>query len=496
MPKRIYERYKMLKDPAEDANSMMRVLNSVMRYWRVNILFHMGSNSTNFISGGLQYSAKIVKDFYSEVLTGNVTMPQTRSNVFALITTLMPKGWQNAPDWIYGNDLSNSYGQFIGDKHKGIEILDKSVDAYADKALKVYGLVERYWKKVIMNSEGVQDLSHLNMITKEGLKLPTKEEQELIAAINEQVDLFGLDYDNVPVQLAQYKRGVLGQALKPFAVFPYKITKMYMTLIEAAFDGTKSWQDRLSSIMALGTMVGIAAWIIEERRKKQKTPVVGENAPSAVKAAGRVLIGEDEEGKEMFTKISKYPFINLAEAGLQASDGNIDAAYQVIRDMIGSVGPGGQVAAAFLGYKNEYQQYMPPSVIAGQALSTFVPASRILNDIAAYQDPYQRKQTTFLQGFTSFYPTSDPDLQEKLRGKIRTVQIPLEAGVRPAGDLPEGTRRTTTDKYVRNYKNDILWQALAGIYIKRIDPTEAEAFNVRAEKNAAKEENKGPGSSF
>lgn len=493
MPKDIYKRYQMLKEPAEDANSMMRVLNSVMRYWRVNILFHMGSNSTNAISGGLQYSAKIIKDFYSEVLTGDITMPQTRSNIYAMITTLTPKGWQNAPDWIYGNDLSNSYGQFTGsEKHPGIEVLDKGVDAYADKALKVYGLVERYWKKVIMNSEGVKDLSRLNMITKEGLKLPTKEEQELIALINEQVDMYGLDYDNVPVQLAQYKRGVLGQALKPFAVFPYKITKMYMSMIEAAFDGTKSWQDRLSSIMALGTMVGIAAWVIEERRKKQLTPIVGDNAPSSVKAAGRTYLTTDDEGREMFTKISKYPFINVAEAGIQASDGNIDAAYQVVRDMIGSVGPGGQVLAALFGYKSEYQQYMPPSVIAGQALSSFVPASRILNDIAAYKDPYQRKQQTFLQGFTSFYPTSDPELQEKLRGKIRTVQIPLEAGVRPAGDMEEGTRRTTTDKYVRNYQNDILLQALAGIYIKRIDPTEAEAFNVRAEKNAAKADGKTP----
>jgi hypothetical protein len=237
--------------------------------------------------------------------------------------------------------------------------------------------------------------------------------------------------------------------------------------------------------MALGTLIGVFAYAIDQRRKKQKTPAVGANAPGAVSAAGKVLIGEDANGNEMFTRISKYPFINLSEAGLQASDGNISAAWQVIRDIIGSVGPGGQIAAAVLGYKQDYQQYMPPEVIAGQVLSTFVPASRILNDIASYYDPYQRKQETFLQGFTSFYPTTDPDLQEKLRGKIRTIQIPLEAGVQPAGDMPEGTRRTTTDKYVRNYKDDILLQALAGIYIKRIDPNVAEAFNVRAEKNAA-----------
>lgn len=492
MPKEVYARFEMLRGLSDEATKSMRILNSIMRYWRVNILFHMGSNATNFISGGIQYSAKLLTDFYSEVLTGNISLPQTRSNIYAMLNTITPRGWQNAPDWVYGGDQTNQYGQLLEDRAPGIKVLEESIDAYADKALKLYGTIERYWKKVIANAEGVSNLKNLNTITKEGLRLPTKEEEEMIDYINREVDLYALDYDNVSVFLQQYKRGFLGQAIKPFAIYPYKITKTYTDMVQAAFDGTRPWNERMASIMAFGTLVGVSAYIIDRNRKNQTTPAAGEETPGAVSPAGKVFLGTDEEGKEKFTRISKYPFVNLSEAGLQASEGNLEDAWRVIRDMIGSVGPGGQVAAAVLGYKLDYQQYMTPDVIAGQALSAFVPGSRILNDIASYKDPYLRKQETFLQGFTSFYPTSDPELQEKLRGKIRTIQVPLEGGVKPAGDvMGEGRRRTTTDMYLRNYKQDILMQALLGIYIKRIDPDVAEAFQIREEKNALKKSTDG-----
>ncbi len=175
------------------------------------------------------------------------------------------------------------------------------------------------------------------MITKEGLKLPLKEEEELINQINREIDIFALDYDNVPVWLQEYKRSWLAQGIKPFATFPYKITKTYITMFQKAFDGTRSWSDRLASIMALGTIIAASAYYIDKKRGEQKTPPASDTAPSAVSSAGRINIGEDEKGKEKFTRISKYPFINLSEAGLQVADGNVEEAYRVMRDMIGRI---------------------------------------------------------------------------------------------------------------------------------------------------------------
>jgi hypothetical protein len=144
MPKAIYERFQRIKEVADEASTAMRIVNNLNRYWRVNILFHMGSAATNFISGGIQYSAKILTDFYTEALTGNVAFEKTRRDLYSMLTVLTPKGWQNAPDWVYGGDMSNFYGEFMGEKAPGLKALDKSVDAYADKALKIYGSGERY----------------------------------------------------------------------------------------------------------------------------------------------------------------------------------------------------------------------------------------------------------------------------------------------------------------------------------------------------------------
>jgi hypothetical protein len=387
--------------------------------------------------------------------------------------------------------MSNFYGEFMGEKAPGLKALDKSVDAYADKALKIYGSVERYWKKVIATTENVSDLKNLNVITKEGLKLPSEQEQEILDFINSEVDLFAYDYDNVPNWLQNYQQNPGWQAIKPFAKYPYKYTKQVTEMIGAAFDGTKPWQERLAKILALGTLISLYAFIRKERQKKSKTPLVPEEAPASVSTRGRLFVGTDEKGNEMFTRTAKYPFVNLTEAGSQFIEGNYKEGINELNDMLGSLAPAGTIAAALMGYRNEYQQYTPLQVIAGQSAASFVPGTRILSDIARFFDPYQRKQTTFIQGFTSFYPTTDADLQKKLRGEIRTIQVPLEGGVMPAAG--EGTRRTTTDMYVRNFKNDILLGLLAGIYINRIDPDVAGAFKTRSEENEAKEAKKKTG---
>ena len=492
MPAEIYQRFQMIREVSKEASLAVKIINNLNRYWRVNILFHAGSAATNFISGSIQYSTKILTDFYVETLTGSIKYEKTRRNLYSMLTVLTPKGWQNAPDWVYGGDMSNFYGETMTSKAPGIEVLDKSVDAYADKALKIYGMVERYWKKVIATSENVGDLKSLNMVTKEGLKLPDAEEKAIIDEINSEVDLFAYDYDNVPTWLQNYQQHPLAQAVKPFAKYPYKYTKQVSTLIESAFDQTLPWQERIAKIMALGTLIALYAYVREKQKEKQTTPEVDDSAPAAVNTRGRLYVGTDEQGNELFTRTAKYPFVNLTEAGALFLEGNTSQGFKTITDMVGGVAPAGQLAAAALGYKNEYQQYTPVPVIAGQALASFVPGTRILSDIARFFDPYQRKQQTFIQGFTSFYPTTDPALQEKLRGKIRTIQVPLEGSIEPAGDVEgEGKRRTTTDMYVRNYKTDILLGLLGGIYINRIDPDVAEAFKIRKEINIEKALKKG-----
>jgi len=481
MPKQIYERFKLWRGLIDEASTAVKVVNDLNRYWRINVLAHPGTATTNLNSGAIQYSMKIITDFYKEVLTGNISMPQTKRNISALIKVLTPKGWLNAPDWIYGGDLSNYYGQFM--KQPGI--VSGAIDSIGNKALKLFSLYERYWKKVISTSESVSDLKKLNEMPKEGLKLPTEEERELIKKINEEIDLYGYDYDNVPAWLEAHQKSVLGQAIKPFAKYPYKYVKQILNTIEAAFDGTQTWQTRVSKILALTTMVAAYAMFSKKRKKEQKTPLAGSDVkiPARLQTRGRLFITTDDKGRELFARTSKYPFFNLTEAGIQFIDGNFEGSIDNLSDMIGSLGPAAGLGLLALNYRNKFNTYDPASVVIGNQLSTFVPGFRMLNDISRMLDPFQRKQETMAQTFTKLIPTTSEALQEKLHGKIRTEQVPIEDNIKGAGG-----KRTTVEHTLENYWPDILLSMLSGVYVTRIDPDIAQAYITRGNKSVNKDE--------
>lgn len=489
MPIDIYKRYKLLGEVAEEASTAVRVMNSINRYWRVNILFHPGSAATNFISGGIQYGTKVLTDFYTELLTGSVKFKKTRRNLFSMITVLTPKGWQDAPDWIYGGDQSNYYGQFGTSKTPGL--LDKSVDKYADKTLKIYGAVERYWKKVIATAENAGDLKKLENLSINGFKNLTDDERRLLSEINNEVDLFAYDYDNVPMWMENYQQSAVMQTFKPFLKYPYKYSKHVSNLIGSVFDQTLPWQERLAKILAITTMMSAYAYVRSKRKAKQKTEQVPESAPTSVSTRGRLFIGTDDKGNEIFTRTAKYPFVNLTEAGFQFAEGNSNQGFQSLADMIGGIAPVGKIALLLMGVRNEYEQYVPGEVLVSDNLATFVPGTRILADVARYFDPYQRTKTAPFQSFTSLIPlpTDNEDLRQKLRGNKKYIRnVPLEGSVeRQEGDK---ITRTTTDLVLKNYKTDVLLGLFAGIYRNRIDPDVAKAFIIRKKKNEKKKKNK------
>lgn len=483
MPRQIYERFKLWRGLIDEASAAVRVVNDINRYWRINILAHPGTATTNFNGGAIQYAAKILTDFYKEVLTGNATMPQTRQNISAMVKVLTPKGWNNAPDWVYGGDLSNFYGQFGKQK----SIVSEAIDSYANKTLKLFSLYERYWKKVIMLSEGVSDIESLNKMTVEGLRLPTEEERELIRQINEDVDLYAYDYDNIPTWLEAHRKSVLGQAIKPFATYPYKYAKQVMNMIGSAFDGTQSWQDRSAKILALSTMVAAYAMFSRKRKEEQKTPEAEKNIeiPARLQTRGRLFITTDEAGRELFMRVSKYPFINLTEAGVQMVNGNFEGSKDLLSETIGSIGPMGSLGMLALNFRNKYNQYDKVEVILGENIITFLPGYRILNDISRMLDPFKRKQETFTEALTAVIPTTSEALQEKLHGKIRMEKVPVEGEITGA----QG-RRTTIDLPLESYWQDVLLSLLSGIYVSRIDPEIAEAYIIRKTKNLEKKQSK------
>ena len=480
MPTVIYKRYQLLRGLMEEASTAVKVMNSINRYWRINILTAGASAATNFISGGIQYSSKVLTDFYTETLTGNVQYTQTKRNIAAMLQVLLPKGWSDAPDWIYGGDLSNFYGQFTSQQG----IFDKGLDSYADKALKLFSVYERYWKKVITLSETTSDLKKLEEVGLEGLKLPTEEEQRLIAEINAEVDLYAYDYDNAHPWLEAHQKSVVGQALKPFLKYPYKYAKHVIDLTGAAFDQSLPWQVRVSKLLALSTIMAAYAMLAADREEEKETPDPSANTPARLSPRGRLFITKDSEGKELFVRIAKYPFVNLTAAGEALISGSWEESGDLVSDMLGSIAPPGKIIMAMLGIRSKFEVYTPLPVIIGDSLVTYLPAYRILSDVSRALDPYQRRRETFGQSFTSVIPTTDADLQRKLHGEIRTERIPLEGEVEA---LPgEGVTRTTTDRVLENYWQDIVLGQLTGLYVTRINPEYAKAFEIRGVENQVK----------
>lgn len=485
MPIKIYRKFELMRGVQDDMSKTLKVINSLNRYWQANVLFHLGSAATNFISGGMQYGAKIATDFYTELLTGNFAMEKTRSNLYAMIRVLSPKGWDAAPDWVYGGDLSNFYGQFT--EKTG---LDTVVDTYADKALKVYGIVERYWKKVIATAEGVSSLENLSQLGKDGLRLPSDDEREMLAELNREVDLFAYDYDNVPLWLEEFGRNPAGAAIKPFTKYPYKYMKMVSQMVSAPFDPDSPWQERLAKLLAISTLIGGAAGITQHQRNKQETPEGGASTPAQVSPRGQLYVGTagENDERERFVRTSKYPFFNIANTAMLAVNGDWEASKDSVTDMVGSVAPAGQLAVNLLGYTNKYQTYTPVPVVVGDTLASFVPGTRILNDAARFFDSYQRQKQTFGQSFGSLVPipVDDESLRAKLHGKQRSVQVPIE------GDFQAETtgRRTTADVPLKNYKQDILLGFLSGIYSRQIDPDVTKAFVLREQENQEKKAQK------
>ena len=312
-------------------------------------------------------------------------------------------------------------------------------------------------------------------LEKEMIKL-NKEEEDLIAAVNEQVDLYGFDYDNVPMWISNWgKKG--GGLIKPFMKYPYKYAKLVTNLATGAFDRTLPFNERAAKLMTLSTLMAIALAAMDDGEDKRKTPAGTDKTPSALNPRGRMYVGT-VDGEEVFVRTAKYPFFNIASIAKSAAKGDWEEANNVIVDQLGSVGVLAKTGLIALGYKNKYEQYVSDESLYGKQVASFIPGFRTLNDIGNYLDSVPRNQKTFIQGIMSSLPViGDEETLTKYRGDARSVKIPIEPEERTINESETVERPLTRNKV------DILLGALAGIYVTRINPKEAQAQALREKRN-------------
>lgn len=483
VPTVLAEHYREIRDLPEEANKVAKFLNRAAKYWTINVLIHPGSTATNFFGGGLQYTAKIMNDFYMDLFTANFSMSRTRADLVAPLSVLTPKGWNKVPDWMFGGYRANLAGQVAtGNAETDVTKLDKGLDAYGNKMLKLFGLVDTYWKKVIAASEGGK------MSASEARsyhKRLSKEEKDLVAKINETVDFYGFDYDNKPLWLQKFDRHG-GSIVKPFMTYPYKLTKFYTAHAAAAFDRTKPWQERTAKLLTITTIVAAIAMAYDDLEEKMETPEGTEDTPHFLRPGGRVLTGISKTGEELFVRTGKYPWFNLTSFGKAAIEGNGQQVSDLLVESFGTVGPGFELFLMATGRGDQFDQYTPQSVRTAELTGSFIPVFRIFDDIGTMIDETKRKPETFAQGIGGQLPIwGSEETRAKWRGDPRTVKIPDE----PEEGRPiTKTARTVTKREDTKPASDTLMSLLTGIYVRRIDPKEARNQELREQRDAAEDE--------
>lgn len=475
VPKEMYSRYQSLHGLQEDMSATQRVLSNLANYWAINVLFYGGTVGTNFVGGALLYSGYLVEGFYSDLAYGltedpkQLTMPRTRARLAAPLQAFFQ--WNKVDSAIYGGVRSTFAGQFM-DKGRA----EGAIEKMGNILLTPFGAVENYWKKAITISEGGKNMPK-GQLGKDMGSL-SKAESKMVAEINKAVDAWALDYDNVNPHLDTFNQK--GKLIKPFVKYPYKYTKRVAQMFAAPFDSTKSPQERTVALLTLATLMAMFLGLEDWRDDKRETPPGTAETPVGLSSKGRFFIGKIGEN-ELFVRTAKYPFANLTGLGKQIIAGDYQDAADLLTDQLGTLAPISKSVLAIMGFKSQYDQYTETNAIIAKEFSSFIPGFRILNDIGDWQDPIKRTPQNWKQAIMGNLPTwGDEENKAKWRGKAQTIKVPNETtGVRSITD------KTNTEKESVIHKSDILWAALTGVYITRVNPEDAKKQQLREKRNNA-----------
>jgi len=476
IPTVLVEHYRTVRGVPEEISRTSRVMKRLGTYWTINVLFHPGTTATNYFSGAIQYSAYISDNFWRELVSGQFTFDKTRRSMIAPFVVLTPKGWSNVPDWMFGGYRSSMAG-LLSDKTS----TDIAIDNYGDKALKVFGMVESYWKKAIVFSEAGDAMKPL--ARKKAYERLRKDEKALISQINQVVDFYAYDYDNKPLMLQKWDRSGTGRLIKPFATYPYKYYQMVGRYLSAPFEKSLPWETRLARTLTISTlMLAIQALNDEE----EETPQGSDKTPYQLRPGGRMFTGmKDDEGREIFVRTAKYPFFNITSVGESIVKGEFKEVEDMMREQFGTIGILAELSLVALGRKSQFEQYKPTPAILGDRIASFIPGFRIFNDIGLMIDPVSRSQETFIEGVGSKLPIWGSEEQRaKLRGDRRTLSVPIE----PEKRLMTSTAKESYERDLTREREDILLSFLAGIYTSRISPEEAKQQELREIRNKAEAE--------
>jgi hypothetical protein len=494
IPTELVELYRDVRQVQQDASKATKVIDLLGKYWAINVLLHPATfGGTTAITNAMQYSGKVTRDFYIEVLTNlsspskdTVTFKKTRRNLVAPFVMLTPKGWNSVPEYVYGGYRTNFAGQFVSDNNFENRA-SQALDQYGNKALVVMSKLDAYFKKMIVYAESgnFADLEKRGMVAK-----LRKEEAQLIAEVNQVVDRYMLDYENKAPWIDKFDRNG-GKLVKPFITFGYKIAKANSKYVTDAVDPTLSWQERTASLLTISTIIGAIYAFMEDREDEGETPAGDDDTPFQFKPGGRVYTGIKSGTEELYVRVAKYPFFALTAFGKNIVEGNYQQSMDLLLEQYGTLGPAADIFNIFMQNKNKFDTYKPTDALIGELTATLIPGFRMTGDIGKMIDTNEegkvvsRKPDNFIQGLvgSSIPVWGSEELRAKMRGNKRTIEIPI-IDTEESKTINSQSKSYEVKEATRE-KNDLLWAFFTGVYMNRIDPNEAAKFEIYKKRKAA-----------
>ena len=468
IPAAVYDDFLRFAELEQDVSATAQIMLSTGRFFKTNMLIHPGSAVTNTLGGAMQYATMVTEDMFRVLTktTASIAKGKKESDlnqawkklvegITAPIRALDPKVMYSIPPELFGAK-SNVATQFGPARNW--------VDRFNAVALWHYGAIENYWKRAIALAE----------LRSRGIN-PTKqdimENEQVVAELSRVVDTFAFNYENQPRWMTRMKQNPVGAMVLPFPTYPYKLGHLYARYVRSL--NPFSWKyteggrtEGAARMLTMMSIMGLAMGLAYDE-EKDKVGAWADGMPHSLDKSGRLhLRGWDTpEGKERWLRTVKYPWLNLVtgvngggkilssiwkDAGFNEGGRELGA---FLGDMVGE----GPVVAAFAlltGYADEFSQYKTFGTKAGELAGSFIPLSRMTQDIKMGA------------GWTEQQVKENP--QSFLQAFLRAAPVPQDwTGV---GKISKDkTSRNPNDLVLTNPTLDQL-KFWFGITIKEIDP--------------------------
>ena len=398
------------------------------RYWKANVLVAPGTVATNALGGATQYGGMVMEDL------ARGDLKSVAADIKAPFKALTPTAVKNIPPEILGQNIRNQFddtslfaGRVLDRMRAGEKVnmplrtlarFDQALGAGLNLALAPFGLVENYWKRAIYlaKTEAWAKDEAKRMVQSGKITNDQKGAMaESLAATAFQkrpdiykkvmqgpLDAFGMDYANIPTGLKKLRESTLGSLIFPFPVYTYKYGRMIGRQANA-FNPFSHMpiKERVARGGGLVGSVG-APYLIREalagpdseveevnRRFKEEFPDAPAETIRYPYLGGREHIHSytDEKGRpqEVFLRTAKYGYLNLPKAFKSQED------FVQFLDEFKSTGPIVPILANALEFVPRKFGAKDLGGQAGEMLSGFIPAHRMVEFIARVTDEFRKR---------------------------------------------------------------------------------------------------------